>query len=487
MERFLTWEPTTNSGEVHTEEDLQKQLAEKGIIYGIKPDLWADFLKVDGIQDILIAESIPPVQPVQPALIDFVGEPVYEGEEDDEDRIDYFACKLRVCRKDEVLARKVPGKEGVPGINVFGVQLPVDKFKDFDFNLKKNVYLSEDGLEVKASCPGTPLRVNHTTYLVENAYIINRDIDLETGSIDFPGDVTVGKDIKDGLYVYSGGKIKVQGSVSSAELKAETGLVIRNNIIASKIIVGEKHVFRSNFVKSLQEINEELTLCIAQVEQLQNASGNANVGQLLKVLLEKNFKQLPKRTEDLENLTINLSTGDSEFVSQDLEVAIKTIKHFMVGIGPLQLKSLLYLKNALKIIGYFLASKGELAASSVVCETNYVQNSDISCAGDFLCKKGVYNSTIKVEGNVKIHGVCRGGEINCSGDIYIWELGASSMSATTIRAAKNSRISVDFSHPNVKIYVGKELVRIDEGVQKLEIYRDKGLLQVEKLKWDGRN
>jgi len=485
LERFIAWESTADSDENHTEEDFKRELGEKGIIYGIKPNVWVDFLTVDGEKEIVIAEATPPIETVQPQLIDYVGEPVF-AEDDDEDKIDYFACKLRICQKDEILAKKVPGKEGIPGINVFGQTLAVEKYKDFDFKLKKNVYLSEDGLEVRASCAGTPLRVNNNTYIVENAYILNKDLDLETGSIDFPGDVFIGRDIKDGLYVYSGGKIRIQGSASSAEIKAENGLVVNNNIIASKIIVGEKHVFRSQFVKGLNEVNEDLALCVNQVEQLQNVSGNPNVGQLLKILLEKNFSHLPKKTTELENL-LSFKDKDPDFISQELEVAVKTVKHFLVGIGPLQLKNIVYLKNALKVIGYFLATKGELVPSSVVCDTNYVQNSDISCAGDFLCKKGIYNSTIKVEGNIKILGVCRGGEIQCAGDIYIWELGGSCMSATTIKAAKHSRISVDYSHPNIKIYVGKELVRIDEGVQKLEIYREKAILQVEKLKWDGRN
>lgn len=484
LDRFISWESSPDSNVVQTEEDLKRELAEKGIIYGVRPNLWIDFLTIDGKGEIVLAEYTPPIQTIQPELIDFVGEPVFE-EEDDEEKIDFFACKLKVCQKDEILARKVPGKEGTPGIDIFGNALPVEKMKDFVFKLKKNVYLSEDGLEVFASCPGTPLRVNNNTYLVENAYILNKDVDLETGSIDFPGDVNIGRDVKDGLYVYSGGKIQIQGSVSSASLKAETGLIIRRNIIASKIMVGEKNVFRSQLFNGLQEVNDELNQCIAQVEQLQNVSVNSNVGQLLKVLLEKNYQKLPQKTLELESLIGNEKV---DCVSQELEVAVRTIKHFLVGAGPLQLKNLLYLKSAFKVIDHFLNTKSDLIPPSVVvCDTHYVQNSEINCAGDFICKKGIYNSTIKVEGNIKIHGVCRGGEINCAGDIYIWELGGSSMSATTLRAAKDSRINVDYCHSNIRIYQGKELVRIEDDAQKLEIYREKGTLQVGKLKWDGKN
>ncbi len=480
LEKYVIWESLPDSVDIEKEKDLQNELAEKKIIFGIKSNVWADFLTVDGISEIVVAEYTPPVQTIQPELIDFIGEPIPEDEKF-EGKIDYFACKLRVCEKDEILARKIPGQEGIPGMNIFGAVISVEKLKDFNFKLKNNVYLSEDGLEIKAFCAGIPIRLETYSYQVDNAYMVNRDVDLSIGSINFPGDVLIGGSVNDGLYVYSGGKIQIRGAISSAEIKAETGFKIHKNIIASKIIIGEKHVFRSLLFKELQDINEELSLCITQVEQVQEVSKNSNVGPVLKIILEKKFPELPKKAEEIEKL---FSYKDPELISEELEVAVRTIKHFLVGIGPLQLKSLSYLKSTLKIISNFLISKENLIPSTVVCDTAYVQNSEISCAGDFICSKGIYNSVIKVGGNTKIHGVCRGGELIGSGDIYIWELGGSAVSATTVRAEKNSRLTIEYCHSNVKIYVGKEIIRIDENVQKLDIYRDKGLLKVEKLKWD---
>jgi hypothetical protein len=76
------------------------------------------------------------------------------------------------------------------------------------------------------------------------------------------------------------------------------------------------------------------------------------------------------------------------------------------------------------------------------------------------------------------------GSYNCHGNIYIKELGGSAVSSTTIKTENNSKVQVDYCHANVKFFIGKEIVRIDENVQKLDIYRDKGILVVEKLKWD---
>jgi len=487
IEKITYWQPSSEPEEVVHEEDLKKDLADRGIVYGLKSNLWIDFLTVDGWAEVVVAEYTPPVPTVQPQLLDFVGDPIANTEHEEEsenlDFVDYFGSKLRICQKDEVLAQKIPGTEGKPGMDIFGNIIPVEKLQDFEFKLKKNVYLSEDGLQVRAACAGTPVRLNQFTYMVENIYYLNRSVNLETGSIDFPGDVIIAEDVTDGFYVYSGGKLVVNGAVSGATLKAEAGLIVQKNILASRVIVGERHVFRSEFLKSLRDVVEDLEVCIIQVEQLQIASGNENVGQLLKILLEKKFTKLPEKADQLEKL---LSFKDPEYVNQELELAIRTVERFLVGLGPLKLKSLDLLKNSLRVMQHFLTTKSEVVSSGVHCETTYVQNSEISCAGNFLCKKGMYNSLLKVEGNITINGVFRGGTINCSGNIYIWELGGSSMSATVIKALKDSKITIEYCHANIMIYLGKELVRIDEPMQKVKIHRDKGMVQLEKLKWDGK-
>ena len=479
LEELTTWQDRPEEEEMPSKDTLYQQLAEKGVIHGLLPDIWEKILAAEDGTDLVVAESTPPVQTQHAQLIDYIGKPLNDKQQKD-GKIDYFACKLRVCRKDELLAKKIPGKEGIPGKNIFGQPIPVEQLRDFSFKLKKNIYISEDGLELRASCDGIPVRLGTYDYLVENVYIA-KDIDLSTGSIDFPGDVVVVGDIYEGLHVYSGGKIQIGGSVSGAELKAEAGLQIIKNIIASKITIGEKHVFRSQFYQDLLEINEELGLCLAQVERLKQASSQTPVGPLLKVVLEKNFPKLPKKVENIAKLVV---TKDPEIISEELKVAVETLKHFLVGAGPLSLKDLIYIKNALKIIEHFLAITENVIPSNVLCDTSYIQNSELNCAGDFNCSKGVYNSNIRVQGNTKVAGVFRGGELYCGGNIYIRELGGSVISPTTVRTDKDSKIKIDYCHANVIFHIGKQLLRIDESVQQLEIYREKGILKMEKLKWD---
>ena len=490
FENIVKWVPEPdNLSKPLTEDNYNSELLEKRIIYGIRPEGWIDLLKQIELlkpeeeREVVLAEATMPIQPVQDQIIDYTGESIKQ-EENQEQVIDFFASKLQICQKDDILAKIIPGKEGIPGQNVLGEILPVEPFKRLKFKLGKNVYLSEDGMEVRAGCGGLPMRVTENTYQVENVHIVSKDVDLETGSIDFPGDVRIGGNVNDGLRVHAEGSIQVRGSVASAELKAEVGVQVHSNIMASKIIIGERHVNRSRFCKALQELNEDLMPCISQVEQLQSVSKDTKAGHILKVLLEKKYPNLGPKSQELEQM---LHPADAEFVIQELEVAIRTVKHFLVGLGPLQLEDLRYFKSALKAINHFLETKGNVLPESVLCETNYIQNSEIICAGDFICRKGTYNSSIKAGGSIKVFGVCRGGEISCGGDIYIWELGGPSLGSTVIKMAKTSRLAVDYCHGNVKIYVGKEMVTIDEYVQKLDIYREKGIVQVDKIKWDGRN
>lgn len=482
LENHLKWEPGPDLSEYLAEDNLKQELFAKGICHGLRSDLWTEFLKVTGEKEVVLAEATMPIQPVPMEIINYVEEHIKQDASNGQ-AIDYFASKLRTCQKDEILAKKVPGQEGISGTNVLGEILPPEPLKDLQFKLQKNVYLSDDGMEVRAACAGIPVRINDLTYLVENVYIVSKDVSLETGSIDFPGDVLVGGNVNDGLRVHADGNIKVRGSVASAKLKAESGVQVDNNIIASKIIIGEKHVIRSGFSKLLQEVNEELIVCISQVEQLQSVSKSTKVGPLLKVILEKKFPDLASKCEALEQM---LNPEDPDFITRELEVAVRTLKHFLVGLGPLHLEDLGHIKNILKVIDYFLITKGKILPTNVVCETNYIQNSQIICAGDFICRKGAYNSSIKASGNIKIFGIFRGGEISCAGDISIWELGGPSVSSTVINASKDSKLNVEYCHGNIKVYLGKELVSVDEDVQKLEIYRENGIVKFEKIKWDGR-
>ena len=196
--------------------------------------------------------------------------------------------------------------------------------------------------------------------------------------------------------------------------------------------------------------------------------------------MEKQFPELPKLSTRVEKFV--LENKDDELITEGLIVSIRTAKHFLTGLGPLELQSTPFLQRVNQALEQFTQNLTVEIPEKLSFVVNYVQGTSIECGGAFECQKGTYNSEIRVGGNVTIEGVCRGGKIYAGGTVRIRELGGSEVSATFVQISSNSRLYVDYCHANVIIAVGKEIIQIEEAYRKLVIYREKGRTQVEKIR-----
>lgn len=479
LDANLQWQDLPPEGEIWDEGRLDTDLRDLKVVYGKRPECWSEILAVKGKGEVVVAEATLPIPPQPAQLEDFVGEP-RPPQTNDEQKIDFFASKILLVKEGTVLARKIPAVPGVPGKDVYGRPLQVANPRDFQFRLKKNVHLSEDGREVIATCAGQPTRLDELTYNVENVYVLNQDVDLKTGSIEFPGDVFIHGNVEDGLHIFAGGKIEIQGAISRAEIRAEKGVKIYRNVIGGKIVVGEKFVVRSEILRLLSDVHEELSMCLAQTQELMKAAAAQHLkpGQILKQILERNFPELPKKAAHTENY---LLTHKDELVGQDLMVSVRTAKHFLSGLGPLDLQAFPFLNRVNQAFAHFIENIALEVPEKLNCSVDYVQGATVESGGSFECSKGAYNSVIRSDGDVNI-GVCRGGRVTSGGNMTIKELGGSEVSATFVQIYGRSHLKVNYCHPNVVIGVDKEIIRIEEAYRNLEIYRDKGVVQIEKLR-----
>lgn len=481
LENHVAWQKSDWCIKPEVEQMFKDELEAKGIVFGIIPEYWQQIIDVEGIEDVLIARQLEPVQPIDALLEDFRDNILPEIEE--YDKIDYFASKLLVVEKDDIIAKKISGKDGLPGKDIFGKVLQVPKMKDIKIIIGKNVYLSEDGLEVKAEVTGVPYKLNNNRYLVEKVFIVNKDVDLETGSIEFPGDIVISRNVLDGLHVHSSGRVKIQGSVSSAEIKAESGISIGCNVFKSQISVGERHYTRSQFLTKLKALEERLTPFLKILQDIQNSirNDNSSFKQIYRTILEKKYNDIPLLASELSDLA---QTDDSDFFTREIIIAVLTVKYFVSGNGPFEIKDNSYLNVSLQEINNFLLEKETLVPEKVAFIAGYVQNSEIKSSGDFICRGDIYNSSIEAEANIKVYGACRVSKLVGGNKIFIYELGsADGGDDTIIRLPLSGHLTTEYCHPNVKIFMGKEYVPIEQTVRKLDIYIENGKLWVDKLKW----
>ncbi|GAB6152463.1 FapA family protein [Desulfosporosinus burensis] len=481
LAQYVTWKALPAQGEIWDEGRLIADLKQLKVIHGLKPGIWQEIQAVKGVGEVVVAEATLPVAPEHAQLIDFVGEPQVLSYTE-EKKIDFFASKVKLVKEGAVLARKVPGKPGVPGQDVLGKTLVTPPFKDFLFRAKKNVYLSEDGLEVIAKCAGQPIRLDERAYMVENVYVLHKDVDLATGSIEFPGDVFINGNVQDGLRVFAGGKIEIRGSVSHAELRAEKGAKIHQNLLGGKVVIGEKFVVRSELLRGVTQLQDQLSACLINTAELMKSPGAVSLkpGQCLKLMLEKQFPELPKMSVSMEKFV--LEHKDDEMISEGLIVSIRTAKHFLMGLGPLDPQALPFLQRVSQALEQFIENITIEIPEKLSFVASYVQGAVIECGGAFECQKGTYNSDIRVEGDLTIEGVCRGGKIFAGGKVSIRELGSSEVSSTFVQISPRSHLHVDYCHPNVIIAVGKRIMHIEEAYKDLEIYQENGRVQFEKVR-----
>lgn len=481
LERNIFWEQSPWCIRPEVEQLFKNELRKKGIVSGLKQDFWQEILALEGTDEILIAQGSKPVEPIHAILEDF--ESSSNNDELDADKIDFFASKLEVLEKDDLLAKKIPGREGIPGKDIFGKEIPVQKMKDFKLKVKKNAYLSEDGLEVRAACSGTPKKLANYTYSVEKVHIVNNDVDLNTGSIEFPGDVIISNNVLDGFHVFSSGRVSIKGLVSGARLKAEGGISIGRNVFNSNITVGERHYQRSQFLRQLGEMEQRLLNFIKQLGEIQNSITNPNISfkHLFRTVLERKYFDIPTKARELSSLT---QVEDEDFFTREIIAAVHTVKYFVVGVGPFEIKDNTYLLASLREIHNFLMEKGTLVPENVAFIAGYVQNSEIKCSGDFVCRRDIYNSDVRAEGDIKILGVCRMSKLIGGNKITVHELGTSEGGGDTIvKLPSSGQLTAEYCHPNVKIYFGKDYIPIDQTVRKLDVYTENGKLWVDKLKW----
>ncbi|SHJ43988.1 DUF342 domain-containing protein [Tepidibacter formicigenes] len=222
------------------EVNLSKQyilefLKKNNIVYGINERYIDDIIKGNNLnKPVEIAQGLKPVSG-ENAFIKyyFNNNKEKKAKIDENGKIDFKELNfVESIEKGQVLAEKIPPKEGIDGINLKGEKIRANKGKDINFKLGKNVEISEDGLKVISKCKGR-VEFKDGRISINTLLDIKGNVDSSTGNIRFSGDVLVYGDIKSGFFVESQGDIEVNGVIESATVKTEGDLIVKSGIQGS--------------------------------------------------------------------------------------------------------------------------------------------------------------------------------------------------------------------------------------------------------------
>ena len=217
-----------------------------GIVYGIKSDSILEAVSKcreenTVVHDVVIAEGLPPLDsiPEYYKLKKKFFEPNSLLNDLEKSHIDYkMVSPFIFVDKGEILGKKDPGREGKPGTDILGGEIPFGLQKMVQFQIGDNIEEKEGNL--LALCAGC-FNKNGNNIGINETLVIQSDVDYHTGHISFGGDVIIHGTIKDGFRVAAGGNVYCKKTLDASEILCKGDLLVEGGIIGRQTALVRVH------------------------------------------------------------------------------------------------------------------------------------------------------------------------------------------------------------------------------------------------------
>ncbi len=245
------------------ETKLKYILKGKGVVSGIKNDVLTEIVQNYNqgklISNVLVAEGTL-AKPGTSAKVDLKFEISKKPKEDESGRINYREIQTVInVKKDQLLAIKKKMIPPVSGITVTGKVTHLPEVQDIALIAGQNVAVDEQETTIfyRAETDGA-LIYEYNKISVFPELKINKDVDFNTGNINFKGNITIGRDVLPDFIVEAEGKITIWGSAVACYLKASEDIEVRTGIIGKNKgkVISQKNII-ANFVENAKLIAGE--------------------------------------------------------------------------------------------------------------------------------------------------------------------------------------------------------------------------------------
>jgi uncharacterized protein (DUF342 family) len=245
MLAFGQFHPAAGNGAPVALDSVRALLGIRGVTYGVDWDAVKGCILTCNeerteVADAVIARGRSPVDERPPVLV-LVDRLVSREKNDGPEthRVNFKELQLfTLVKKGDILAEQEPRRGGEMGVNVQGIAVAFSREHVSYPRAGKNT--EQQGGNVVAACDGR-FQVNADSFWVDEVLDILGDIDLRVGNIDFPGDVVIRGEIRDGFTVKAGKSILCAGCIGAARVECKGDLVTQQGIVGKEkalILVG---------------------------------------------------------------------------------------------------------------------------------------------------------------------------------------------------------------------------------------------------------
>lgn len=448
------------------ENEIIDYLNKNGIVSGIKEEVLQEIVAARQSGEYLIAEGTPPVKGKDARVVPVKVQTV--------DLNDSFN-KIYSFSIGEVVAYKIPAVPGEPGKDVYGKQLLPPKVKELELVAGKGIRLSEDGLKAIAISSGRPKIIKRSSKRIVKIipeYIVNGDVDKTTGSLDYEGDLIVLGNINDYFDVKVGNNLRVKGTIANSEVVVSGDVVVKENIITSKILAGR--FLNSELLDRIKMVKKKTDLLLVAVDEILGVAGersevlksNLQLGRIFRLLLKEKFKDyiscIQRLLADIKEINpkSELVSVLNEFLNQ-----VTDYKKLLQNNDTALFENF---RNKIQVIIQDLSNEKRADVYA-----NYIQNSQVYSSGDvIIANKGCYNSQISAGGSIIAFGkdgYLKGGNYTASEEIIAKEVGGG-LTTTYFRVGKG--LYAEHVRGSIIIKSAHDTIRYTAGQSKLNIRVD---------------
>jgi uncharacterized protein (DUF342 family) len=234
MEAWADFIPPTSGGALISTRLMNMVLDKLNIVHGLRWDLIRQAIQTCNneyrlVKDVLIARGEEPVNEitaffaVNPKL--HAGPKLPKGNA----RVDYRTyTPFTIVKKDQVLARLRPRREGKNGMNVHGESLPFQIIQPAGVRGGENT--RTEGDLILAEIDGQMVEKN-SVLDVKDTLTIKGPVGYATGNIIFPGNVFIGGPVSDGFKIHSGGSVTIKQTFDVTDAVTRGDLNVSGGVI----------------------------------------------------------------------------------------------------------------------------------------------------------------------------------------------------------------------------------------------------------------
>lgn len=227
MSAYCTYFPPLGGRKLNLTDGLRK-LSEAGVKFGIDEAKLEKLIRDNTRQEILVATGKPAENGTNAQLRYYFEMPDSNRrvKELEDGSVDYMNLDLVVnVRNGDLLVSKVAATPGIPGTNVIGDEVKPVAGKDVRLPKGKNTEIGLDNMSLFATADGQ-VTMDENRIAILPVFTVAGDVDLETGNIQFFGNVVVKGNVQEGFVVKADGDVEIGGNVGAATVEAGGKVVV---------------------------------------------------------------------------------------------------------------------------------------------------------------------------------------------------------------------------------------------------------------------